>query len=254
MSPRVALVVVPILAALTFASSALAITANPGSQTFVYGATKATVSYGAVGADTIVLRRLVRANGIVVNSWQTGPGSYQWGGKRLGTDTLTVCPDDNQDLICDSFGATATVTWTQFPAIASHKNETSNVARATFANGADVQFQTNTVCNPSGAASPRQLFFFMDWTDAGGPHRFVGDYISTAACTINAQGGYDQTVFGWGRIGATPYPFKIILRTTSDPAHPAEVRFGIGNAPSGLDWDFLTGTLTKGVLDFTPGT
>src|SRR5690242_5048349 len=97
MFPRAAVFGASILATLAFASSAFAITATPPSQTFQYGSQNATVAVGGVGGATEVLRHLVRANGVIVDSWQTGPGNYTWGGKALGTDTVTVCPDAAHD-------------------------------------------------------------------------------------------------------------------------------------------------------------
>jgi len=253
MPARLALALAPIAVALALAPSAFAITTTPSTQSHQYGSEKAVVSVGDVSAGTSVLRRLVRANGVVVNTWQTGPGDYTWGGKTFGTDTLTVCVDETQDGTCEGPAVTATATWTQYPAIVSYKNATSNVDRATFSNGVTAQFRMNVVCDPGGPFYPRQGFFFIDWADSAGPHRFVMDYMSSAACTANAFGGYDQTVFGWGRLSTgEAHPFKIILSVgASGP--PLELRFGVGNAPPGLDWDFLDGTLLKGRLLVVPG-
>ena len=254
MFPRLAVAVAATLATLTFASSAFAITASPGSQTLQYGKPKATITIGDVAGGAEVLIRLVRANGVVVQDWLTGPGTFSWGGKRIGTDTVLVCPDSGHDGVCDGPSASATVTWTQYPAIATYKNATSNMARAIFSNGVDMQFTMNAVCDPGGAFDPRQVFLTMHWTDAGGSHRFSADYASTESCTANAFGGYNLDLYGWGRDkDGTEYPFKIIISTTSDPAHPANLRFGIGNAPGGLDWDFLDGVLQAGVLNRLPG-
>jgi hypothetical protein len=211
-----------------------------------------------VGAGQNVLLHLERANGVEVNQWRIGPGEFEWGGKRFGTDTLTVCVDQAQDGTCDAPGVESTATWTQYPAIVSYKNATSDMARALFSNGVMLQFTMNAVCNPGGAFFSRQTFLTMNWTDAGGPHRFVADYMSAPGseqpmCVVNSDGGLDQTIFGWGRLETgVSHPFKIIIRTKASGA-PLELRFGVGNAPAGLDWDFLNGVMKNGKLMIVPG-
>jgi hypothetical protein len=242
------------VASLLLAAPAFAITATPASQSHVYGSQKASVTIGDVGAADNVLLRLVRANGVVAQSYRTGPGSYEWGGKRFGTDTLTACVDNDANQVCDAPGVQATATWTQYPAIATYKNATSDMVRARFSNGIEMQFTMNAVCNPGGPFHPRQTFLTMNWTDAGGPHRFVADYTSTASCTVNGSGGLNQDIYGWGRDQfGDEYPFKIIISTNAS-GEPLNLRFGVGNAPPSLDWDFLDGELLKGKLRILPGT
>jgi len=235
------------VAALATASPAFAIQVNPPTQSHVFDTGPAYVKIKDAPASTKLLLRYALANGTTRTRWQTstarGTADTSWRGKALGDDTLTVCADPDGNGVCDGETATATATWAQFPAIRSFKkNGDPGTAAATFDSGRRVAFDMNVACDPDGAFHELQAFFTMKWTDSGGAHWFRSDYQSSNSCVVRDDGGYDLTEFGWGHLrDGSAYPYKIILSLPN--GSPAVVRFGIGNAPDGLDWDFVDGTL-----------
>ncbi|UGS38866.1 hypothetical protein [Capillimicrobium parvum] len=246
-----------VLATFALAGPALATEVNPPAQTRQFDVAPARVAVTGAPANTNMLVRLIRANGRVASEWRnsgpTGAFNYGWWGKAIGTDTLRVCPDAAMDGTCDSAFVQSMMTWTQYPAIRSYKNSVAGVATARFDGGRQVSFNMNVACVPGGALFQWQAFFLMAWDDGAGHHRFTSDYMSSNSCVLRGDGGYDLTVFGWGRDATdAAYPYKIIL--TVPNGSPTTVRLGIGNAPAGLDWDFLNGVLkSNSRLQYLPG-
>lgn len=241
------LVPLTILATLALAAPSLAAEVNPTSQIQQFNVAPSRVDVTGMPANTFILFRLTRANGVVASEWKSsGPDGavrYGWWGKAIGTDTLSACPDAARDGTCDSPAVQSTMTWTQFPAIRSYKNGAPGVITGLFDEGKTVAFNMNVACVPGGAFYQWQAFFLMKWTDAGGTHRFTSDYMSTNTCVQRGDGGHDLTTFGWGRDErGEAFPYKIIISVPVGA--PAVVRFGVGNTADG---DFLNGRIKGGL-------